>query len=393
MRLAIVSTHPIQYYAPWFRRIADTPEFSLRVFYLWDFGVTEQVDKGFGKKFQWDVPLLDGYESEFVPNDAREPGTHHFRGLWNPRLRWRIEAFKPDAVLVFGYRFASTQRFIWTWPRRQAPLLFRGDSHRLVKSTGWKESVRKHLISLVYRRFSAFLYVGQANREYFRAHDVPEEKLFFAPHAVDNERFGGALPEARAQALTWRAELGIPAEQQVVLFAGKLQPKKRPTDLLEAFLAVNQPSATLLFVGDGELEAELRARAGGRANVVFAPFQNQSQMPRTYAAADLFVLPSLGRDETWGLAVNEAMCVGLPVLVSSHVGCGADLVRHGQNGLLFPAGDIAALTSSLREALADRTRLGRWGEESRRIVASYDYRAAVEGLRQACRALGAFKAG
>ncbi len=391
MRLAIVGSHPVQYYAPWFQRLAAEPELDLRVFYLWDFGVTEQVDKGFGRAVRWDLPLLDGYASEFVPNVAQDPGTHHFGGLRNPELPQRLAAFAPGALLVFGYNHHSLQRLIWGWDQRRAPLLFRGDSHRLVRAEGWKEWVRRRWISRVFAKFQAFLYVGQANREYFRAHGVPEERLFFAPHAVDNDRFGGELAEASTQAAAWRAELGIAPAQRVVLFAGKLQPKKRPGDLLEAFLSVNDPAATLLFVGDGELEGALRTRAEGHPRVVFAPFQNQSLMPRTHAAADLFVLPSVGRDETWGLAVNEAMCLGKPVIVSSHVGCGPDLVRPGQNGLVFPAGDVAALTAALHEALADGERLRRWGEESRRIVAGYHYRHAVAGLKQACRGLGLWR--
>jgi glycosyltransferase involved in cell wall biosynthesis len=106
-------------------------------------------------------------------------------------------------------------------------------------------------------------------------------------------------------------------------------------------------------------------------------------MPRTYAAADVFVLPSYGRDETWGLAVNEAMCLGRPVIVSSHVGCGPDLVRPEVNGLVFPAGEVAALAGALRKALADPARLKTWGRQSREIIRSYDYAQATRGLQAA----------
>lgn len=133
-------------------------------------------------------------------------------------------------------------------------------------------------------------------------------------------------------------------------------------------------------MGNGALEGELRKRAAECRNVFFAPFQNQSEMPRTYAACDLFVLPSFGPEESWGLAVNEALCLARPIVVSSHVGCAADLVREGVNGLAFPAGDVAALTDALRNALSDRERLAEWGKAGREIVAKYDYPAATEGL-------------
>ncbi|MGI9172417.1 MAG: glycosyltransferase family 4 protein [Chthoniobacterales bacterium] len=246
-----------------------------------------------------------------------------------------------------------------------------------------KGEIRKWGISQVYRRFAAFLYVGQANRVYFRMHGVSDEKLFLAPHAVDNDRFVSAEPRAREDASKWRVELGISEDRLVILFAGKLEEKKRPLDLLEAFRRLNRNDVSLLFVGNGAQQAQLRERAAAVPSVFFAPFQNQSAMPRTYATGDLFVLPSQGPEESWGLAVNEALCLSLPVVVSSHVGCAADLVHEGRNGWIFPAGDIGALTKTLREALADRDQLLRFGEEGRRIVSDYNYGAATRGLEEA----------
>jgi len=385
MKLAVIATHPIQYYAPWFKRLAAEPGLSLRVFYLWDFGVTEQVDRGFGRPFKWDVSLLDGYDHEFVPNTSRRPGTHHFRGLHNPRLIGRVRGYDPDAVLLFGYNYASLCEFIVRWDRRRAPLLFRGDSHRLIPRRGLKEGLRRRAIAAVFRRFSRFLYVGKANRDYFRYHGVAQGKLFFAPHAVDNKYFLVESEKARAAGRQWRADLGIPLHHKVVLFAGKFEEKKRPLDLLRAFTDSNLDSASLLFVGSGHLEDELRRLASGRRDVFFAPFQNQSLMPRAYAAADLFVLPSFC--ETWGLAVNEAMCAGLAVIASDHVGCAQDLVFPYRNGLIFPAGDTRALADSLRELLGHSERLYSWGRESRNVVARYSYEAATGGLMAALESL------
>ncbi len=390
MRLAIVATHPVQYYAPWFQCVAAEPGIDLKVFYLWDFGVTDQHDPGFQRAVRWDLPLLDGYASEFVPNTSLDPGTHHFRGLRNPTLPARLHAFQPDATLLYGYNFVTHQRLIWKRDRSKTPLIFRGDSHRLVRRTGPTEWLRRRWISSVFARFGAFLPVGQANREYFRHHGVRDDRLFFTPHAVDNDRFARAPEETQRAADQWRAELGIARDHRVILFAGKLQPKKRPDDLIAAFLRLERDDVTLLIVGDGELEAALLAQAAGHPRIVFAPFQNQSLMPRTYALADLFILPSCGRDETWGLAVNEAMCLGKPVVVSSHVGCARDLVEPGGNGLAFPAGDVDALTAALRDALSDPERLAQWGQRSREIISDYTYARGVDGLQQACRALGAW---
>ncbi|MGI0487673.1 glycosyltransferase family 4 protein [Pantanalinema rosaneae CENA516] len=380
-RLAIITSHPIQYYAPWFRYLTHQAACELRVFYLWDFGVSDQLDPGFQQVIEWDIPLLAGYEWEFVPNVSPTPGTQHFWGLQNPSLIPQVKAYQPDAVLLMNYNYASLYRFLWQW--QDTPMLFRGDSHRLVPDRGFKPWLKQQWITQLFRHFSACLYVGQANYHYFRSHQVSPQRLFFSPHAVENDRFFNQAIPATTQAALWKQELGIPAHHAVILFAGKLIAKKRPLDLLHAFLAANLSNVSLLFVGNGKLEAELRAAAVNHTHIYFAPFQNQSQMPRTYAIADLVVLPSYGSGETWGLAINEAMCLSKPVLVSDHVGCAADLVQPLQNGLIFPSGDVTALAEFLQTAFADRDRLKRWGEQSRRIIRDYNYARTTQGLLDA----------
>lgn len=387
-KLAIITSHPIQYYAPWFRYLADTTDFSIKVFYLWDFGVSRQVDTGFKQPIQWDIPLLSGYDYEFVPNVSFKPGTYHFWGLQNPSLLERVSIYNPDAVLLMSYNYASLYNFLWRWNRRQAPLLFRGDSHRLLPRTGAKELARRKIISLIYRCFSACLYVGKANYGYFRDHGVPAQNLFFTPHAVDNDRFFAHTREANRQAVLWKQELGIPENFAVILFAGKFEVKKRSIDLLQAFLQANLLQVSLLFVGAGVLEKELRSQALAHPHIYFAPFQNQTLMPRTYTIADLVVLPSYGSSETWGLAINEAMCMSCPVIASTHVGCAADLVHPYKNGLIFSAGNVSALAACLQEAFSNRERLKEWGEESRKIVNSYNYSQTTQGLRTALQHIG-----
>jgi glycosyltransferase involved in cell wall biosynthesis len=385
-RLAIVTTHPIQYYAPWFRFLAGKRAFDLRVFYLWDFGVTARTDEGFGHAIRWDIPLLEGYESEFVPNRSRRPGTHHFRGIDNPQLAGRLRSFAADAVLCIGYNYRTFARLLLTWDARRAPLLLRGDSHRLAPRSGLRAWVKRQLLTLAFRRYAAFLYVGQANRAYYRLHGVPEHKLFFSPHAVDNDRFQHNAAQTLSDAQHWRRELGIPEGFQVVLFVGKFEKKKHPLDLLAAFGRARLPQTALLLVGAGTLEEQMRQQARGLAHVYFAPFQNQTQMPRCYAAGDLVVLPS-DEDETWGLCINEAMCLGRPAVVSDRVGCGPDLVAPGRTGLIFPLGDVNSLAECLGSALSDPDRLRQWGRASRERVREYSYARAAAGLEAALQEL------
>lgn len=386
-KLAIISSHPIQYYAPWFRHLSEETNIDLKVFYLWDFGVTKKVDSGFEQAIKWDIPLLEGYAYEFAPNTSRNPGTSNFWGLQNPTLLQQVKAFSPAAVLLMNYNYASLYEFIWRWPRQSVPLLFRGDSHRLFPVSGVKEFLRRQWISAIYRQFSGLLYVGKANARYFINHGVSPSRLFFSPHSVDNQRFYTQSEVSKVQAVAWKAELGIPNNHRVVLFAGKFSEKKRPIDLLNAFLAAQLSNVSLLFVGTGPLAAKLKAIAAPYDNIYFAPFQNQTFMPRTYAVGDIFVLPSYGSGETWGLAINEAMCLGKPIIASDHVGCAEDLVQDGYNGIVFSAGNVAALTEALQKAFSNSKRLKAWGNNSKEIIRQYSYAQMTDGLQQALSAL------
>lgn len=387
-RLAVILSHPTQYYSPWFRWLAAHTELQLRVFYLWDFGVTERRDPEFGRSLAWDTDLLSGYDSEFVPNSAKRPGTDHFGGLRNPRLPARLGAWRPSMVLLFGYRYATHLRAILWCRRRRVPLIFRGDSHLLGRSR--ISAAKRLLLRTLYRQFAAVTYVGAANRDYFTTFGVPPAHLHFAPHAVDQQLFDPRLPAHHETARALRTFLGIRPTQRVVLFAGKLLPRKQPRVLLEAFLARPRPDAALVFVGDGEDKPALQARAGcaPEATVRFLPFANQSEMPARYLLADLFVLPSTGGSETWGLAVNEAMHMGVPCLVSDVVGCRRDLVADGDTGWVFDAsapGQLAAkLTAALNVLAGDPAALK---ARVRARIAGYTYTQATAGLLAAVAAV------
>ena len=381
-RLAVVVSHPIQYYAPWFRWMTDQG-WTLRVFYLWNAGVVEQHDREFGRKIAWDTDLLSGYEAEFVPNVAREPGTHHFSGLNNPELGPRLRAWKPDAVLLFGYKYITHLRLLLAPP---APLIFRGDSHLLDAPA--PRRLKRWALRLVYSRCAVITYVGQANLDYFRAFGVPNEKLFHAPHCVDADHFT-PRPNTRESAENLRATLGLQGKR-IVLFAGKLIPKKRPRELLLAFIELADADVALVLVGEGSELSALQQLAATRPDlhVRFLPFANQSEMPPRYLLPDIFVLPSGGPGETWGLAVNEAMHMGVPCLVSDRVGCQRDLVTDGETGWVFPVGDDTGLRHALERALADTARDAA-GFRSRATsrIAGYTYASATEGLALAIRSL------
>ena len=349
-RLAIVSSHPIQYYAPLFRSLAQSGRVQPRVFYTWSQTAQAPVaDTQFGRNIAWDIPLLDGYEYEFVPNVARRPGTHHFWGLRNPGLVHAISAWRPEALLVFGWNSHSHLGVMRHFSGR-IPVLFRGDSTLLDPRSPWRSALRRIALRQVYRHVDIALAVGANNRDYFRWCGLREDQIVLAPHAVDTERFGADEARHRDQALQWRRQLGIPAEARVLVFAAKLIAKKAPMQLLEAFLQTGA-GAHLVFVGDGELGPALRARAAGHPGVHFVSFQNQQAMPTVYRLGEIYVLPSCGPGETWGLAMNEALACSSLLIASDRVGGARDVVQEGATGWTFRSGDGAELAGLIRRVL------------------------------------------
>lgn len=384
-RLAIVVSHPTQYYSPWFRWLAGRAGVNLRVFYLWDFGISPTRDPRFQTTVQWDVDLLSGYESEFVPNRSPRPGAESFRGFDNPSLTGRLAAWRPDAVLLFGYAWLSHLRVIG-WARLHGiPLIFRGDSHLLGRPT--PGLFRRLVLGLLFRQFQAVAAVGTANRRYFEAHGVPPARLFSVPHAVDDSLFNPANPATAREAAALRARLGLDPATRVVLFAGKFTPAKQPEELLAAFLELKPANAALVFVGDGPEKERLHelARSAPPGTVHFLPFANQSEMPARYRLADIFVLPSRGVYETWGLAINEAMHLGVPCLVSDRVGCQLDLVEDGVTGWVFRHAEAAHLREKITTALAADLPAFRLRATAR--MAAYSYAAATAGLQAALQSL------
>jgi glycosyltransferase involved in cell wall biosynthesis len=385
LRLAIILSHPTQYYSPWFRWLRAHTALEFRVFYLWDFGVKSTPDPQFKATFSWDVDLLSGYAGDFVPNTSAAPGTHRFFGLRNPGLTRRLTDWRPDAVLLFGYKSPSHLAVI-AWARlHRVPLIFRGDSHLIGR--GQLPLLHRIMLRSLYAQCAAVTFVGEANRDYFSRLGVPAHKLFFAPHSVNAGLFDPSRPEHRAAAGELRRTLGLADSTRVVLYAGKFTAAKQPRELLAAFLQVRPQSTAIVFVGDGGEKSALLelARTAPEGAVHYLPFANQSEMPARYLLADIFALPSRGHYETWGLAVNEAMHMGVPCLVSDRVGCQRDLVTDGETGWVFRAEERGHLEARLAAALtAD---LAPFKTQALRKIAGYTYAQTTGGLLNALAAV------
>jgi glycosyltransferase involved in cell wall biosynthesis len=338
-RLAIVVSHPIQYYVPLYRSLSRRDGVALKVFFTWHAGASAQHDPGFGKEYRWDIPLTEGYDYELVANTARRPGSDRFFGIRTPRLVERIMSWNPDAVHVTGYAYASHLSVMRALQGRGVPLIFRGDSHLLDSETPWRAILKKRFLRHVYGWTDACLYVGEKNHDYYREMGVPAEKLFYCPHSIEVSRFSEPDNELEEKAAKWRGELGLQPSTKVLLYAGKFEARKQPIELMKAIERLESSNILLVMVGDGELGEKVRGLAASNvARFRVLPFQNQTKMPLVYRLADVVVLPS-ARGETWGLCLNEAMACGRRVLASDKVGGAIDLIQCGKDGAIFASGD------------------------------------------------------
>lgn len=384
-RIAFLISHPIQYFSPLFQRMAAHPQIDLTVFYCSDESIRGGVDREFGRPVTWDIPLLEGYRYRFLPNRSWKPSIFRgYWGLWNPRIVLELRRDRFDALIVHGWSYATHWLAVSTAWARGIPVYLRGENplvqegHKALWKRGFKRVLHgKILFSLV----DKFLTIGRENHRFYRHYGIGEEDLISFPYCVDNERFLLDMEKEREMREKRRRKRGISSDQMVVIFVGKLIRKKRPLDLLEAVHKTSTKEVVLLYVGEGELESRLKEEKSrrGMENVHFAGFVNQSELAQYYSLADVLVLPSeIG--ETWGLVVNEAMNFSLPIIVSNMVGCAPDLVREGENGYVFPLGDIEALAGCLQTLVGDRDLREKMGRRSREIVADYSYEKGIENL-------------
>ncbi|HMI02659.1 MAG TPA: glycosyltransferase family 4 protein [Pedobacter sp.] len=368
-RLAIICTHPIQYYVPVFKQLAEVTE--LKVFYT--AGKKISFDKGFRLNIQWDIPLLEGYDFQFLINNAKKHSTSRFFGTINPDATSIIRQFDPSHILIYGWAHYSHFKIL-NYFSGKVRILFRGDSTALRQQHPLKSLTKKIILKYIYSRVNHALYTGINNKYYFKNYGLKNNQLIFAPHAVDNGRF--ACTRATLQI---REMLQIKNSEIVILFAGKFTAVKNPEMLLKAFAGLQLTNTHLLMVGDGPLAANLRS-IYQHEKIHFLPFQNQSNMPAVYQSCDLFCMPS--KSDSWGLAINEAMAAGKAILASDMVGCCADLVKPA-NGMIFQSNNISDLKQRLVKLTHSKAKLTQQGQSSKVIIQKWNFETQVKGILSA----------
>jgi glycosyltransferase involved in cell wall biosynthesis len=393
IRLAYLVSHPIQYQAPLLRRIAQEPDIDLTVFFGSDFSLRSYQDEGFGVDVKWDVPLLDGYRHKFLPV-IRDDGTQTVTtplnyGIYSA-LRGNAAEPRFDVLWVHGYAMVNALHGMLAAKALGVPVLLRAEMWlRDRPRSGPKLLLKSLFFQILNKMVDGVLPIGTLNVEYWKHYFGDEMPLFLMPYAVDNKYFQQRSLEAVARRDELRQELGLEAGRPVILFASKLQQRKHCSDLLEAYGmllrngAISSSLPYLVIVGDGEERAALEAQARTNAwtDVRFCGFRNQSELPRFFDIASVFVLPS--RHEPWGLIVNEVMNAGRPVIISDDIGCQPDLVTNGVEGYVYPVRDVKALADALRRVLATPETAETMGKNALKRINTWSFEEDVVALRTA----------
>jgi glycosyltransferase involved in cell wall biosynthesis len=388
-RVLAIGSHPVQYMSPLFRRMAQHPKLDLSVAYCTLRGAQPSYDPDFNTTVKWDIPLLEGYAWQEVPN--RGSGADSFFGLYNLGLRKIISQGKFDAVLCFlSYLCASFWIAYFSSRSANTAFLFGTDASSLRPRSGgsWKVAVKTHVWPRLYSLADQVMVPSSAGRELMLSLRIPPERITMTPYSVDNDWWIAQAQDVNRELV--REGWGASAETAVILFCAKLQPWKRPLDLLHAFAMADLPDALLVFAGEGPQRKELERQAevlGVAERVRFLGFMNQSQLPAVYTAADLMVLPS--EYEPFAVVVNEASCCGCPVAASDRVGAAGDLIVPVDANLVYPCGDMRALATLLSGLCHDKKRLRDLGYAAKKRMDDWgppqNLAATVEAVAAAVR--------
>ena len=384
IKLAYFVSHPIQYQAPLLRMIAADPDIDLKVFFYSDFSLKPYQDSGFGKVIEWDVPLTEGYDYQFLDCWGSKQWKNIFQQPIAKNVTKQLKNGNFDAVWVHGWAWFCSLQVIFAAEKLNIPVFIRGDSNILREPKQLiKKLIKQAILRWLFKKVSRFLCVGKLNYEFYQSYGISNEKLVFVPHAVDNDFFQAQAILAKNNRKELKKFLELDPNRPIILFAAKLMDVKRPEDLLSSYRllspdGIQEPEPYLLFVGDGDLKASLEntAKETGWQSIRFLGFKNQSEMPAMYDLCDIFVLPS--SFEPWGLAINEVMNAGKAVVISDQVGCAPDLVLDGQNGAIFPVGDVVALAESMKWAIANSQMAG---DRSQKIIKNWSFDEDLQGVK------------
>lgn len=379
VKVAVFLTHPVQYFSPVWRCLTKERSLDLTVFYLSDSSIQGGFDVGFGRNVKWDIPLLDGYKSIFLRCDARPDNRW---SLKIPSLSSLLKEGGFQCVVIPGYSRPFEWQILWTAKRLGIKIVMRGEFGPSPSKNPVKKMIRKEVLKVIYHRVDAFAVIGKEAWTHLEEHGVRSEKLLSSPYCVDSTLF--SKKASRQKVSTLRKKLGLDRQDKIVLFSGKLIPRKQPETLIRAIAQMTDiPRVKAVLLGDGELMQSLKQLADQIApgRIFFPGFVNQTQLGDYFGLAEAFILPS--KYETWGLVINEAMHYGLPVFATNKVGCVKDLVLPGCTGEVFEVADCKSLAEHLRRLFIQPGLQRKYSKNAKKVIRNFTPFLAAKGIHAA----------
>ncbi|MFN8416207.1 MAG: glycosyltransferase family 4 protein [Cytophagaceae bacterium] len=380
-KLFFLISHPIQYYTPWFKEL--NKGIDLEVLYCSDETISGYKDKEFGIDIKWDVPLLEGYQYTFLKNNSWKPSIYNgFLGLLNfSIINILLKNRKNNIVLVHGWNRATyiLTFLVCIFFRVKYIVHAENPLNQELKKTLINRLIKKVFLGFIFKMAYKVCYIGQENKAFFIYYGVQEKQLIFTPYAVNNEHFFKQSKLLNKNTLRTTIFPSIGNLDIVFLFSGKFINKKRPLDLIEAFIALNRKDIGLILMGDGQLRKDIenKIKQNNLNNIFITGFVNQSEIGKYFTAADVFILPS-GMGETWGLVVNEAMNFSLPLITSDLVGSTIDLNK--DNGIIFKCGDVISLKEAMIQMIDKKSEWAKMGQKSLEIIQQYSNETRTANL-------------
>jgi glycosyltransferase involved in cell wall biosynthesis len=377
-------SHFIQYKVPLFQRLAEIPDIDLTVYYYSDMGLVEKTDSDDIHAFKWDTPLTEGYRFKVLQNWLNEENwkLHNIRPYFNPAIISEIIRNKYDFIMIHSYQYPSDWLALIGGKIVRKKIFFYGDLYPPVNPSILRKIYRKIIHHSMVKSVDACLAIGSVAESVYRNEfTIPSKKIFMVPYAVDNKFFQIQCEHWKINKDIIKKEMGIDDDELIVLCVARMVPKKRHKDLIDA-MARQSKKARLMLIGNGPMMDEISIYCHQKLpKTILTGFINQTELPKFYAIADIFVLPS--EYEEYGLVLNEAMNCGLPIIATQGVASTYDLLYDHRNGYTFQSGDIDTLSILLGSLLSSKELRVEFGKKSIEIINLWSFKETIAGLNTA----------
>lgn len=382
MKLALVVSHPIQHFCPWYANLAKNKGLEFKVFFASKLGAESYIDKNFEQKIKWNNLYLDEFEHEFLNDGKVTPSTAKLDAV---ELGDRLDEFDPDAIIIYGY-WQLLSRRAYRWAVKNGKRIFYiSDSEMRRKENPIISAMKKIRLQPYFRRIDYFLTVGDANASYYRSYGIGDHRLVYSPFPIDVNHFSNRRKESTVIGKALRERFGIAEDDLVLLMVGKHVSWKRPIDIIKALHRLEYLSQrfVLFLLGSGPDTKKLKEESKGlkKNRVILPGFVSPESLPDYYAASDIYIHPA--EMEPHSLAISEAIYMGCPVILSNR--CGSygisDDVQLGVNGLSYECKNIVALSEQIIKLSSDKEMLASFAKKSSEIGAQKQHQAHFGGIK------------